>query len=89
MVIFSRQQSLQLRDGVVTEQQLERRCERSSDSVLPLTMPLPAENEEALTATRSSLLGALVVAARHRGLHLNAPELARDYRLGPGEPSLD
>jgi ATP-binding cassette, subfamily B, bacterial HlyB/CyaB len=52
-------------------------------------MPLSLENEDAPTATRSSLLGALVVAARYRGLHLNVPELIRDHRLGPGEPSLD
>jgi ATP-binding cassette subfamily B protein len=35
----------------------------------------------------SSLLGALVIVARHRGLDLSEKQLRRDHRLGPGEPS--
>ena len=37
--------------------------------------------------TRSSMLGALVIVARHRGIHLSLAQLGRDHRLGPGEPS--
>ena len=57
--------------------------------MLPSTTSSPPEDEGAPTAVRSSLLGALMVVARYRGLHLNVPELLRDHRLGPGEPSLD
>ena len=35
----------------------------------------------------ASLLGALVIVARHRGLDLSEKQLRRDHRLGPGEPS--
>jgi ATP-binding cassette subfamily B protein len=36
----------------------------------------------------SSLLGSLVIAARHRGLHLSVRQLVRDNVLEPGEVSL-
>jgi subfamily B ATP-binding cassette protein HlyB/CyaB len=49
----------------------------------------PNEDEEASTPSRSSLLEALVIAARYRGLHLDASELIRDHRLEPGEPSVE
>jgi ATP-binding cassette subfamily B protein len=35
-----------------------------------------------------SLLGCLVIAARHRGIHLSVPQLIHDHMLGPGEPSI-
>jgi ATP-binding cassette, subfamily B, bacterial HlyB/CyaB len=34
-----------------------------------------------------SLLGCLVVVARHRGIHLSVPQLIHDHMLGPDEPS--
>src|SRR5438132_1218295 len=37
--------------------------------------------------SNASLLGCLVIAARHRGLHLSVPQLIHDHMLGPGEPS--
>src|SRR5260370_33881079 len=37
----------------------------------------------------SSLLGAMVIVARHRGIHLSEAQLRRDHRLGPGEPALE
>ena len=36
----------------------------------------------------SSLLEALVVAARHRGIHLSVDQLIHDHLLPPGDPSL-
>jgi ATP-binding cassette, subfamily B, bacterial HlyB/CyaB len=39
--------------------------------------------------SQSSLLEALVITARYRGLHLDASELIRDHRLEPGEPSIE
>jgi len=39
------------------------------------------------TAAASSLLGALVIAARHRGMPLAAPQLVHDHLLGPDEPT--
>jgi ATP-binding cassette, subfamily B, bacterial HlyB/CyaB len=39
--------------------------------------------------SQSSLLEALVIAARYRGLHLDASELTRDHRLEPGEPPIE
>src|SRR3954471_12196139 len=35
----------------------------------------------------ASMLGALAIVARHRGIHLNPVQLRRDHRLEPGEPS--
>jgi ATP-binding cassette subfamily B protein len=40
-------------------------------------------------AAGDSLLEALVIVARHRGIHLNQTQLRRDHRLGPGDPSPD
>ena len=37
----------------------------------------------------SSLLGAMVIVARHRGIHLSQAQLRRDHRLGPGEIASD
>ncbi len=37
--------------------------------------------------TAASLLGALVIVARHRGIHLSQTQLRRDHRLATGEPS--
>jgi ATP-binding cassette, subfamily B, bacterial HlyB/CyaB len=44
----------------------------------------PAEDARAAGA---SLLEALVIVARHRGIHLSQTQLRRDHRLGLGEPS--
>ena len=38
-------------------------------------------------AAAASLLDALVIVARHRGIHLSEKQLRRDHRLGPGEPT--
>jgi ATP-binding cassette, subfamily B, bacterial HlyB/CyaB len=54
-----------------------------------VTSVLSTDTEQVQIAARSSLLGALVIVARYRGLHLNLPELVRDYRLGPGELSTE
>jgi len=35
------------------------------------------------------MLGALVIAARHRGIHLSQAQLRRDHRIGPDGPSCD
>jgi ATP-binding cassette, subfamily B, bacterial HlyB/CyaB len=46
-----------------------------------------------LQATRAapsagaSLLSALVIVARYRGIHLSAPQLRRDHRIGPDGPT--
>lgn len=55
----------------------------------PLTAAPLAETQDAPAASPSSLLGALVIVARYRGLHLSIPELMRDHRLEPGEPSIE
>jgi ATP-binding cassette, subfamily B, bacterial HlyB/CyaB len=57
--------------------------------VSPLTTAPSPEAEDRPVSRSSSLLGALVIVARYRGLHLNVPQLIRDHRLGPGEPSVD
>ncbi len=54
-----------------------------------LKTALSTETEQEPIPARSSLLDALAIVARYRGLHLNLPELVRDYRLGSGEPSPD
>lgn len=46
---------------------------------------LPPQGEAAAAA--ASLLGALVIVARHRGIHLSQTQLRRDHRLAAGEPS--
>ena len=38
-------------------------------------------------AAAPSLLGGLVIAARHRGIHLSTTQLIRDHQLGSGEVS--
>jgi subfamily B ATP-binding cassette protein HlyB/CyaB len=38
-------------------------------------------------AAAPSLLGSLVIAARHRGIHLSTTQLIRDHQLGSGEVS--
>ena len=40
-------------------------------------------------AAGDSLLEALVIVARHRGIHLNQTQLRRDHQLGPVDPSPD
>jgi len=40
-------------------------------------------------AAGRSLLGALVIAARHRGIHLGETQLRRDHRIGADGPSCD
>jgi ATP-binding cassette subfamily B protein len=71
---------------------------QSGHSEVPLDreIPAPAIAPDALpvtqdesTASPSSLLGALVIAARYRGLHFSVEQLIRDHRLGPGEPSVE
>jgi subfamily B ATP-binding cassette protein HlyB/CyaB len=46
---------------------------------------LPLQGESPGAA--ASLLGALVIVARHRGIHLSQTQLRRDHRLTAGEPS--
>src|SRR6516162_10103097 len=41
------------------------------------------------SAAGSLMLGALVIAARHRGIHLSQAQLRRDHRIGPDGPSCD
>jgi ATP-binding cassette, subfamily B, bacterial HlyB/CyaB len=36
----------------------------------------------------ATMLGALAIVSRYRGVHLSPVQLRRDHRLGPGEPSL-
>jgi ATP-binding cassette, subfamily B, bacterial HlyB/CyaB len=51
----------------------------------------PAEAELATpgaAASGATMLSALAIVAKHRGLHLSPVQLGRDYRLGPSEPSL-
>jgi ATP-binding cassette subfamily B protein len=36
-----------------------------------------------------SLLGCLVIAARHRGIYLSVPQLVRDHLLSPGDPPVE
>ena len=45
----------------------------------------PAQQGDAGGA--GSLLGALEIVARHRGIHVSPTQLRRDNRIGPGEPS--
>jgi ATP-binding cassette, subfamily B, bacterial HlyB/CyaB len=57
--------------------------------VSQLTTAPTDQSEEQPIASRSSLLGAVVIVARYRGLHLDMSELIRDHRLEPGEPTLE
>src|SRR6267378_1924468 len=47
-------------------------------------LPLQSESSGA-----ASLLAALVIVARYRGIHLSQTQLRRDHRLAPGELSPD
>ena len=51
--------------------------------------PLTPEQPRDFHAGGASILEALVIVARHRGIHLSQTQLRRDHRLGPGEPSAD
>ena len=44
----------------------------------------PATQLPATSSGGASLLGALVIVARHRGMHLSEAQLRRDHRVGPG-----
>jgi ATP-binding cassette, subfamily B, bacterial HlyB/CyaB len=44
-------------------------------------------NRDETRAARTSLLGALVIVARHRGVHLGEAQLRRDHRIGADGPS--
>ncbi len=48
---------------------------------MPPTTPVPAAGASA--AAGSSLLGALVVVGRHRGVHLTVPQLIHDHLIQP------
>jgi len=48
----------------------------------------PQPQDEAAAAA-ASMLAALVIVARHRGVHLSPTQLRRDHRLTRGEPSLE
>ena len=54
---------------------------------MTLAMAAPAQSER-IDEPQSSMLGCLVIAARHRGVQLSVRQLARDYLLGPGEISV-
>ena len=41
----------------------------------------------AVSSAGASLLGALIIAARYRGIHLNQTQLRRDHRIGPDGPT--
>jgi len=45
--------------------------------------------QSAASGAGASLLDALVIVARYRGLHLSAPQLRRDHLIGREGPSLD
>ena len=46
---------------------------------------LPLQSES--SGAPASLLAALVILARYRGIHLSQTQLRRDHRLTAGEPS--
>src|SRR5262249_36769732 len=52
----------------------------------PLVLASHDPPQSAPAKAGSSLLGALVIVARHRGIHLSQSQLHRDHRLGPGDP---
>ena len=47
------------------------------------------QTEDKASAIGKSLLDALVIAARHRGVHLSQAQLRRDHRLGADGPTCD
>jgi ATP-binding cassette subfamily B protein len=55
------------------------------DALTPDLHDTPAEET---TKSAGSLLGCLVIAARHRGIHLAVAQLIRDHLLPPGEPTV-
>ncbi len=55
--------------------------------IVPRAAPA-APSAAAPTAAGNSLLGALVIAARHRGIHLTVAQLVHDHLLQPGMPSV-
>jgi ATP-binding cassette, subfamily B, bacterial HlyB/CyaB len=67
--------------------QLPALSDRRSLSVA--TAPLSAAMEDEPLASRSSLLNALIVVARYRGVDLSLPDLLRKHHFGPGEPSVE
>src|SRR5712691_12062194 len=69
------------RPGIVTRDR--------ETTVAPVTLAQLPATEDECTTSPSSLLGALVIAARYRGLHLSVQQLIRDHRLGPGEPPVE
>jgi ATP-binding cassette, subfamily B, bacterial HlyB/CyaB len=46
-----------------------------------------SQDQSAVSSARASLLDALIVVARHRGIHLSQTQLRRDHRIGPGGPT--
>jgi ATP-binding cassette, subfamily B, bacterial HlyB/CyaB len=54
---------------------------------MTLAIAAPAQLDRVDTP-QSSLLGCLVIAARHRGMQLSVRQLVRDYMLEPGEISI-
>ncbi len=53
-----------------------------------LTPQLPEEPADTAAGPAGSLLGCLVIVARHRGIHLAVPQLIHDHLLPPGEPTV-
>jgi subfamily B ATP-binding cassette protein HlyB/CyaB len=58
------------------------------DVSLPAHPEVEPHRESGSSATSPSLLGSLVIAARHRGIHLSVAQLVHDHLLPPGEPSI-
>ncbi len=57
--------------------------------VVPGTTRRPSPARASVSgASGTSLLGALVIAARHSGIHLSVAQLVRDHLLEPGMPSV-
>ena len=55
------------------------------DALTPHSLEAPVE---AAIGAAGSLLGTLVIVARHRGIHLAVPQLVHDHLLPPGEPAV-
>jgi ATP-binding cassette subfamily B protein len=54
-----------------------------------MTGPDERQGMGGAVSTGASLLAALVIVARHRGIHLSEIQLRRDHRVGPGDPTPD
>jgi len=67
---------------------MERPVDRETTVPPVVLAQLPAIEDESVSSP-PSLIGALVIAARYRGLHLSVKQLMRDHRLGPGEPPVE